>query len=63
MSKQTNDELREYLRKMKIDVVNRYSHLATEAPTCSVEELRTMFDEAGISLANEIIKEREASRF
>lgn len=63
MSSEMNDKLREYFRKMKIDVADRYSHLATKEPTCSIEELREMFDKAGVSLADEIIKERESSRF
>ncbi|WP_336761364.1 hypothetical protein [Paenibacillus sp. USHLN196] len=63
MSKQTNDELREYLREMQIDVVERYSRLATDKTVCTLEELRAMFDNTGISLADEIVKERKASRF
>jgi hypothetical protein len=63
MSNKTNEELREYLRERKIAVADKFSHLETEKPSCSIEELRAMFDKAGVSLADEIVKEREASRF
>lgn len=40
MSSKTNDELRQYLRKLKVDVAERFSHLTTDKPTSTIEELR-----------------------